>query len=422
MVSARIRAGLAGAVLTLCAAVASAQTTVPALTGTANGLNVSLSWTAVPLATGYELLLMYNGLGPVPVAVGNITTLSSDVPPGAYQIAVRATAAGIAGQPSNVVTLNVAAVPPPAPAAPTNLAAAVNGNAVTLTWDLATTSGLLGLGLNVGTTPGGSDIGTFPIRVSESTFLANVPNGNYFMRLFAAGPGGFSAESNELNVAVPSCSAPTTLPFTVSSNGGFIQAEWPAIPGASGYRLDAATAPGGGANLGSVPIPGNQTNFQVFGIPTGTYYLTLHVALSCGATASSAEQVLNVTAPVRLPAKSFNHATSMVLAAATSTAGVGSSCGNNTWLFRTLQKLRAQDDRFGLNWKRGVFGDMSQDVILYNFSDLPNEQAGAAHVYAWDVIGGHCGPSPRPQAGNITDARGRAGWTILYYQRAGFAP
>jgi hypothetical protein len=38
------------------------------------------------------------------------------------------------------------------------------------------------------------------------------------------------------------------------------------------------------------------------------------------------------------------------------------------------------------------------------------------------VIGGHCGPSPRPQAGNITDARGRAGWTIRNYLAAGYAP
>ncbi len=419
MFSASVRAGLAGLILMLCATTASAQT-APTLTGSVDGSTVNLSWTPVTGAAGYVVIVSINGSAPATLTVGNIlTTAVPNVPPGAYQVAVAVIGSAT---PSNVLTLTVTGAPALPPAAPTNLAAAISGNDVLLSWSLGGQTGLTGLVLQVGSSPGASDVITAPFGVRTSLGLGTIPNGNYFMRLFAVNSGGPSPASNELNVAVPSCIAPTAIPFTATSNGGFVQGSWPAVPGATAYRLDASSTPGGGPNLGSVPIAANQTSFSVFGIATGTYYLTLHVTLSCGATAASPETPVNVTAPVRQPAKSFSHATGLVLSAARSVGGIGGSCGNTTWLFRTLQILRQQDDRFGNNWKRGVRGDMSQDVILYNFSDLPNEQASAAHVYAWDVIGGHCGPNPAPQAANITDARGSAGWTIQFYLSAGYAP
>lgn len=422
MVSARFRAGLAGLVLMLCVSTASAQT-APELSATVNLSDVTLTWTAVPGATSYEFFTLVGAQLVGPIGVGNVLTRTlPGVPNGVYQVAVRAANGAVKGPFSNILTLTVTGLPAVPPAAPTDLTAAISGNSVLLSWNLAAPSTLAGLLLQVGSSTGASDMGVFPIRVSTSAFLGTVPNGNYFMRLIAIGSGGPSPASNELNLAVPSCVAPTTLPFTASSTNGLVQGSWPTIPGATGYRLAASSTPGGAPDLGSFSIPANQTSFSHFGAPTGTYYLTLHATLSCGPTVSSLEVAVDVTKPVRQPAKSFSHATSLVLAAVTSTGGIGSSCGNNTWLFAALQKLRLQDDRFGNNWKRGVVGDMSQDVFLYNFSDLPNEQAGAAQVYAWDVIGSHCGGNPAPQANNITDARGSAGWTIRNYLNAGFAP
>jgi hypothetical protein len=422
MVLARVRIGLACLAVTLCASVASAQT-APTLAGGANGLAISLSWTPVPGATGYDVMVGVGTTVLPAIPVGNVLALNvPGVPPGTYQVAVRATAGPIAGPASNILTIAVTGAPVAPPEAPTNLSATVNGLSVLLSWDLATTSGLTGLVLQAGNSEGASDLGTFPIRTSTSSFLGALPAGNYFLRLFAVNAGGPSPASNELNLALPGCVAPSSIPFNVSSNGGFVQASWPQVPGATGYRLDASSTPGGGPDLASVNFPATQTSFSTFGIATGTYYLKLHATLSCGVSAASAEQPLNVTAPVRQPAKSFDQARAMVLAAGAATPGIGSSCGNTTWLFGVTQRLRQQDDRFGNNWKRGNVGDMSQDVILYNFSDLPNEQAHAAQVYAWDVIGGHCGPNPSPQANNITDARGAAGWTILKYLQAGFAP
>ena len=99
--------------------------------------------------------------------------------------------------------------------------------------------------------------------------------------------------------------------------------------------------------------------------------------------------------------------------------------GNNRWLFRLVAKLRERDKRWGLNWKRAIVGDMSQDVITYNWGDEGDE--GTFKVRAWDVIGGHCGNNPGGQASEITDpnppapSRG-ARWTLQPYIQAGFIP
>lgn len=406
MVQARIRAGLVCLALVLGASAAYAQ--APTLTGSANGLALTLNWTAVPGAIGYELVVQ--GLGAVPI--GNTVSLSGTVPAGTYVLAVRA----VGGATSNSVTLVAALVPP---AAPTDLSAAVGGNNLLLTWNVET-AGLTGMALQV------TGIGTLPIPVGKSLSLTGVPNGNYSMSVLAAGSGGISAASNPVEVAIPSCVPPTTLPFTVTSNGTYVQASWPAVPGATGYRLDASNAPGGGANLASVQLGPGTTNFAVLA-PLGTYYLTLHATMSCGPTISSAEVFLDVVPPVRPPAKSEAGARAMVLEATNAAAGLypgdlRNSCGNNTWMFRVLQRLRQQDNRFGLNWKRGNIGDLSQDVITYIFDDIPDELADQHHIYMWDIIGGHCGGNPTPNAGPNWSFSVPERWTITPYLSRGFAP
>ena len=71
--------------------------------------------------------------------------------------------------------------------------------------------------------------------------------------------------------------------------------------------------------------------------------------------------------------------------------------GDNEFLFEVVRRLRALDDRWGLNWKRGVVGDMSQDVVDYHYGAGVSE--GSTDVFIIDVIVGHCGAEP--QAGWI---------------------
>jgi hypothetical protein len=98
--------------------------------------------------------------------------------------------------------------------------------------------------------------------------------------------------------------------------------------------------------------------------------------------------------------------------------------GNNVWLYRLVRELRRYDTRWGLNWKRGNVGDMSQDVVTYNFSADPDE--GTINVYIIDVIGSHCGSNPEAAWIDNTEATRRAGtigrWTLQPYLAAGGTP
>jgi len=89
--------------------------------------------------------------------------------------------------------------------------------------------------------------------------------------------------------------------------------------------------------------------------------------------------------------------------------------GDNAFLFAVVQRLRATDRRWGLNWKRGVVGDLSQDVVdYYHGPGEPSE--GATEVHIVDVIADHCGEAPRPAWTDVTAATASAGtigrWTL----------
>jgi hypothetical protein len=85
--------------------------------------------------------------------------------------------------------------------------------------------------------------------------------------------------------------------------------------------------------------------------------------------------------------------------------------GNNDFLFAVVAELRKTDSRWGLNWKRGNIGDMSQDVINYYRGNGPFADGLDTHVV--DIIGGHCGPNPVTAWIDVTGVGGAlARWTI----------
>jgi hypothetical protein len=93
-------------------------------------------------------------------------------------------------------------------------------------------------------------------------------------------------------------------------------------------------------------------------------------------------------------------------------------------LYRVVQALRQHDSRWGLNWKRGNVGDLSHDVVTYNFSADPDE--GTTNVYILDVIVGHCGSNPQAAWIDQTEPTRQAGtigrWTLQPYIQAGGIP
>jgi hypothetical protein len=88
--------------------------------------------------------------------------------------------------------------------------------------------------------------------------------------------------------------------------------------------------------------------------------------------------------------------------------------GDNQFLFEVVRRLRMLDDRWGLNWKRGVVGDMSQDVVDYHWGEGASDQS--TEVFIIDMIGGHCGDDPQPAWIDVTQATADAGtigmWTL----------
>ncbi|MBY0494621.1 MAG: hypothetical protein K2Y23_10430 [Cyanobacteria bacterium] len=75
-----------------------------------------------------------------------------------------------------------------------------------------------------------------------------------------------------------------------------------------------------------------------------------------------------------------------------------------TWEFmdRSVDALRAKDGRYGYNCKRGNCNDPSVDVISYYWGGGNNIQ-GSNQVYIFDLIAGHCGPTPSVIWNDVTD-------------------
>jgi hypothetical protein len=106
----------------------------------------------------------------------------------------------------------------------------------------------------------------------------------------------------------------------------------------------------------------------------------------------------------RTPDGATNHGAAQAQLAAVGGALAGSSpdlvhhsCQEHDpagWAFLDglVDRLRESDNRWGYNGKRGNPGDPSFDVVAYHYGNGPSE--GSRDVWIWDVLIGHCGPSP----------------------------
>ena len=81
-----------------------------------------------------------------------------------------------------------------------------------------------------------------------------------------------------------------------------------------------------------------------------------------------------------------------------------------SWEFmdRTIDALRAKDGRYGYNCKRGNCNDPSVDVASYFYANGDNIN-GRPEVYIFDLIGGHCGPTPSVIWNDVTDITFQSG-------------
>lgn len=422
------------ALVAVCTSAASAQTpSAPVLQASVTGTTVSANWSAAAGATSYRVEA---GLSPALMLygqeVGAVTSFTIPAPQGVFYLRVLGRNASGLGAPSNVVQVAVQS-PLQAPAAPSNLQATVNGSTVTLTATLP--SGITGLLLQGGGSPGATQAAV-PLDVAPQNTLTNVPPGTYYVRLVAVNAGGMSPPSNEVPVVVSTqCTAPSAPTASAQASGSVVAFNWTSVAGVAGYRLEVATSPGGAAAFVQ-SFGASQTGVTFPNVPVGTYYARVAAVNPCGAQATSAEVTVTVasipggyrtpnppapTPPNYLP---LPDRSAVVAEMARLYPGdLRNSCvesgGNNTWLFRLVQRLRQEDTRWGLNWKRARVGDMSQDVITYNYG--PENDEGTLYVHVVDVIGGHCGSNPGGTWINQTVLWSTgAKWTLQPYLAAGY--
>jgi hypothetical protein len=425
----------------LTASAAQAQTPVMSAP-TVVAANVTFNWSATAGATNYIL-----DAGVVPgayifsAAVGNVTTISVTAPAvGAYYVRVRAVTGGGELTSNEVVAVVSSLVALPAP--PTNLQVFRNGTSAIITWTPGAGGGpVSGYRLRAGLTPGGAEVGVLPTAVAG--YAANgVPPSSYYLGVSAVNAAGQSAEAAEVILAMPAggaCDAPPAPSLTTTAWGPFLTANWSAVPGASAYLLSAS---GPGFN-GQVPFGGGTTTFVYPGLPVGTWNFGIQAVFACGSTGASGGSVLTVDgASLKMQPRAPDPAPGSALPAPGYLGGVvneiaaaypfdlQNSCrehgGTNQWLFKLVRALRERDKRWGLNWKRANVGDMSQDVITYNWGDEGDE--GTFRLRAWDVIGNHCGSGAAgAQASEITNPAPPqlsfgARWTLIPYIQAGYVP
>jgi hypothetical protein len=112
-----------------------------------------------------------------------------------------------------------------------------------------------------------------------------------------------------------------------------------------------------------------------------------------------------------------NRLSSVAAVAARMPGQLANSCRNFDFMYEVVAELRRRDNtnRWGLNWKRGVVGDFSHDIVNYYYGPEGADMRNATQVYIFDIIGAHCGNGPHPAWQDQTGATRAAGtvgrWT-----------
>jgi hypothetical protein len=152
-----------------------------------------------------------------------LTSLTvNNVPGGTYFVRVRAKNVVGPSAPSNEVIVFVVSDPSSCtPAAPTGLAATVEGATATLTWNApGGPCPVVNYGLAVGTSPGAINVGRRETGSAQTSFVVpGIPSGTFFVRVHAANGVNMSPPSNEVVVTVPRPSPNSTMWIGIVADG-----------------------------------------------------------------------------------------------------------------------------------------------------------------------------------------------------------
>jgi hypothetical protein len=270
---------------------APASPTVPAVQQTGN--HVTFSWTlpaGTPPWTGLRVDVGRregtSDLASIALPA-DATSLSGNVPAGAYFARVRTTGATSESLPTSDVSF--ATGPPHVPAPPLDPMAVAEGTMLTFKWRPPSTGAVAGYLLEAGTAEGLSDVASLPVDAGTS-FNIDAPPGRYFGRLRAVNGAGPGAPSSELFIDVDATAspchdtpplAPVNLAASVAGRTVTLTWEQPTSgPVANTQRIVVGSAPGLD-DIIAFDVPGPATSFSTVALP-GTYYVRVIGINDCG--------------------------------------------------------------------------------------------------------------------------------------------
>lgn len=260
------------------------------------GPAMEFTWDA-PAASpaGYVLeagIVSWQTLGTLPL--GNLTSFSVEVPPGTFYVRVRTSgvAGGGAEEVTNEVLVRGGCTAPPPP--PTAFNAAVNGSALTLTWN-APGVPVSAYTLRAGSATGLSNVATLPLPGGLTSVAGAVPPGTYFMRLTASNGCGTSPPASELFVTIGASDATPAAPFGLRfvRLGGFRPVlQWTAPAGTvTGYQIEVGSDVGL-SDLATVSYGAFPQYPLPFIVPAGTYLVRVRAVNDAGVGPPTADLVL----------------------------------------------------------------------------------------------------------------------------------
>lgn len=208
-----------------------------------SGGTYSVQWTAVALATRYELQEALNGGAWQPAYTGTGTSFATNGnPSGSYGYRARACKNVVCGNWSSTATVLVDLPPAAVPAlsAPAN---AANGN-YSVTW--TTVVGATNYTLEESVGGGAWSAAYTGVGISQS--YSAKPAGTYAYRVKACNPHGCSGFSSTAGVTsvYPPAAPVASVP---AQNGGSYTVSWGGVSGATSYRLEERVGAGAWAEV-----------------------------------------------------------------------------------------------------------------------------------------------------------------------------
>jgi hypothetical protein len=145
--------------------------------------------------------------------------------------------------------------------------------------------------IEAGASPGGANL--FNGNVGAGTQLsATVAPAVYYVRVRGVNASGTGEASNEIVLTATGCAvpaAPTGLNFSLAGNR--VTLSWNPAAGAVAYSLEAGTSPGA-TNVFNGTVGAATT--LVTPAPSGTYYVRIRSANSCGISNPTSEVTIMV--------------------------------------------------------------------------------------------------------------------------------